>query len=237
MSRVALVLLTYDRFAYAEKTLRSTLDRLHISEHHELAVHIADDGSPGGYRESLMEIAQSYDCVKYVTVSNSNRGGYGSNYNLATLHTHSWADMVLPLEDDWELTRQFSIDPMIDALNAGEFGCIRMGYVGWTQPLRCEFKFVANHRWLLFDPYSPEPHVFSGHPRLETVEWERRVGLWPEHMQAGATEFTVAHRPEARQGVAWPVDFIHPRGDAWAHIGTLKAHDPDGATLYGGASR
>lgn len=226
MSKVAIVLLTFNRLEYAEKTLSSVLRYIHLSEHHELGVHIADDGSSQEYRDRLVSLAATYPRVVRVTVSNSQRRGYGGNYNESTMYSHSWADMVLPLEDDWELQHQFSLDPMIDALNSGEFGCIRMGYVGWTQQLRCEFRFVANHRWLLFDPFCPEPHVFSGHPRLETVEFQRRLGLWPEHLTAGATEFTVAHRPEARHGIAWPVDFIHPRGDVFCHIGSVKAEDP-----------
>ena len=75
--------------------------------------------------------------------------------------------------------------------------------------------------WLALDPDSPEPHVFAGHPRLELAEWERYVGPWPEGLAAGPTEFEVAHRREARMGVAWPIDLIKPTGDAFVHIGTV----------------
>jgi hypothetical protein len=224
---VCLMLLTYDRFGYASRTLRSALSRLSMSSNNELSVHIADDGSPEGYREGLIEIAGEYDRVAHVGSSNSERRGYGGNYNLATQAVHGWADLVLPLEDDWELTRPFDLDPLIEALSTEpEFGCIRLGYVGWTQPLRGEFRYAAGYHWLLLDPDSPEPHVFSGGPRLETVAFERRVGLWPEGLEAGQTEFAVAHRRPAREGVVWPVDLVHPLGDAWAHIGTVKAENP-----------
>jgi len=58
---------------------------------------------------------------------------------------------------------------------------------------------------------------------LETREFEQDVGLWPIDMQAGSTEFEVAHRPTARRGIVWPVDLIRPRGDAFVHIGTDRA--------------
>lgn len=224
---VSIMLLTYKRIDYAERTLRTTLDRLCLSDEHSLAVHIADDGSPPGYVERLVEIAGAYPRVTRTGWSNTGRKGYGANYNLATMHVHDWADLVLPLEDDWELTRPFSLDPIIAAMTERPdlFGCVRMGYVGHTQPLRATFVAAAGMQWLALDPDSEEPHVFSGHPRLETVGWARSVGPWPEGLGAGATEFAVAHLPAARRGVVWPVDLIHPRGDAWAHIGTVKAAD------------
>lgn len=223
---VSIMLLTYDRMDYAERTLRTTLERIWLGEEHRLSVHIADDGSPDGYAERLMEIAQNFPRVTRLGWTNSRRRGYGGNYNDATHDIHDWADMVLPLEDDWELTRPFNLDPVIEALaTEPAFGCIRMGYIGYTQALRGEFRSAAGRQWLLLDPDSPEPHVFSGHPRLETVAWERRLGLWPEGIPAGATEFAVAHLRPAREGVVWPVDMIRPCGDAWAHIGTIKARD------------
>ena len=112
---------------------------------------------------------------------------------------------------------------MAAPLRDGAFGCVRMGYIGFTQELRASFVSHGGLFWLALDPASAEPHVWSGHPRLETAGWQREVGPWPEGMAAGATEFEVAHRPAARQRVAWPVDLIRPYGDAWAHVGTCQA--------------
>lgn len=220
MASLTIMLLTYNRPYYAEKTLRSTLE--HLKYDGFLQVHIADDGTPKEhYIDYLVNIAQDYG-VESITFSNSGHMGYGANYNLGCQTVHPRSDYILPLEDDWELIKDFDATPIIEALDL--FGCIRAGYVGYSQPLRCEFVSHNNHNWLRFDPASEEPHVFSGHPRFETVEWARRVGPWPTGMLPGATEFEVAHREAARQDVAWPIDFIKPSGDAWVHIGTERSY-------------
>lgn len=221
---LAIVLFTCNRPDYARRTLRSALDG--VQYRGPLHVHMADDGSPAADTDDLLRLAGGYPQVQAVSATNAERGGYGRSYNLATQHLHgALGDMglVLALEDDWELLRPLDLDPLAVALADERLGCIRLGYVGYTQRLAGEFVFVAGAHYLLLDAMSAEPHVFAGHPRLETVAWERTVGPWPEGMNAGATEFTVAHRLAARRGVAWPLDLVHPRGDLFAHIGAVQA--------------
>lgn len=220
MSNVCIMLLTYDRFDYAHKTLRSTLD--HVRTRGELWVHIASDGDTDEYINLLAAVPESYGL--YCSRSNSQRLGYGCNYNYATQVVHGQASAVLVLEDDWELTRDLDLDVYLQALDdLPNVGCIRMGYLGYTQPLRGELASAVGRHWLLLDPESPEPHVFAGHPRLETVEWQRRVGPWPEGLEPGQTEFAVAHIPEARQGVVWPIQEVKPYGDLFVHIGARRS--------------
>lgn len=226
-SIVALLLLTYagseERQQYAVTTLRSALDNLSTSQ--PLLVHIADDGSPNGHTRMLREIAGGYGHVTAVSISSSDRGGYGRNYNLATQQLHLRADYVLPLEDDWQLMRPLNLDPLLDALDAGPIGCIRLGYLGFTREggIKGRLFHRADQTFMLLDSDSDDPHVFAGHPRIETVVWERAVGPWPEQEEPGATEFAVCHRPLARTGVAWPLDLIPPAGGLFAHIGTRRS--------------
>lgn len=224
--RLCLLLLTFDRFEYAERTLRSTLDRLHYSG--PLSVHVADDGSPGDYRERLIEIAGGYAGVQGVSVSNSERRGYGANYNLALQVVHSFADVVLPLEDDWELQRPLDLDELVRVFAEADWpGCVRLGYLGFTQPLHGTVVSLAGRLYLHLTPESPEPHVWAGHPRLETRRYQRDVGPWTEGLDPGTTEFEVAHRPAARQGVLWPLDLCLPASQhgmsLFAHIGAVPA--------------
>ena len=215
-----MILLTYDRLAIAKRCLLSVAKNLKASE--EFWLHIADDGSSQEYRDELAEMAREF-YGSNVTLTNSQRAGYGGNYNAATQVVHRIADLMLPLEDDWELVRELDLDPVAKVLRDGTFGCVRLAYIGMTQTLRGSFVLNGEYHWLALDPDSEERHVWAGGPRLETVEWERAVGPWPEHMEQGQTEFEVAGWPAARYGVAWPVDLIYPRGDAWVHIGTHKA--------------
>lgn len=206
----------------------------------ELTVHIASDGDTPEYINQLKMIVGASGRGK-CSVSNSEGNGYGANYNLAmqTVHTQLGVRWVLPLEDDWELIRPLDIGGILELLShEGEIepglenevadysiiGCCRMGYIGYTQPLRTAFiKHNGNH-YLLFDPLSAEPHVFAGHPRIETVEWERWLGPWPQGLHPGQTEWEVAHKANSREGVVWPIDLIKPYGDAFCHIGTDRSY-------------
>ncbi len=214
---IIIMLLTFDRLDYAKKTLASAAKNLQVSE--SIWMHLADDGSSQEYRDELLDLAHSL-WGDNVSITNSDRGGYGASYNAATQIVHSISDLVLPLEDDWELIRPLNLDPIAKVLRDEIFGCVRMGYIGYTQELRSKFVWAEDYHWLALDPDSAEPHVFSGGPRLETVAWERTVGLWPEGEAAGVTEFEVAQRRVAREGVAWPIELIGVRGDAFVHIGT-----------------
>lgn len=234
MRPLAIVLLTYNRWDCAEKTLRSALDNISYSG--KLSVHIADDGTGHDYRMALKELAGGYDKVQGVSVSDSERGGYGKNYNLAMQTVHQFAELVLPLEDDWELLRPLDLDPLALVLDDERVGCVRMGYLGATQSLRGEMLIIQSHLWFLMDWDSAERHIFAGHPRLETVEWERQVGPWPEGLDPNMTEFNVSAFEAARQKVVWPTWLLPTEGNLFVHIGTERSrHDLDGeAVLVGG---
>lgn len=227
---VAIMLFTYRRFSTAVRTLGAL--RTHLSYSGRVHVHIADDGSPPlldgtPHGEALMLEAAKW--AASVSRTDSEQHGYGASYNRATQVTHEIAEILLPLEDDWELQRPLHLDPLVETLlGKYEVACIRMGYVGYTQELRGRFIPTPAGQMLLFDPLSPEPHVFAGHARLETRQFERSVGAWPEMVPAGATEFEVSHREAARRGVAWPLDVIKPSEGLFAHIGAeaYNTHQP-----------
>jgi hypothetical protein len=228
MAKVYLVLLTYagsadsPRAEYAHITLENALENIVTS--HDLIVHIADDGSDPKHIKALTKIAK--DSKFDVSHTNANRGGYGASFNLATQYCHYTGDYFIMLEDDWKLVNTLDLDPLIEALDAG-LGCIRLGYLGWTNPLHGTIKKYANQSFLEFDPNSEETHVWSGHPRIETVAYQRRVGPWPEGIGPGETEFAVANRSEARIGVAWPLDASinasQQYANMFAHIGAIQA--------------
>lgn len=211
--------LEHNRGVYARRTLEAAVTQL-TATGHELRWHIADDGSADGHVVRLREIIAAAGYAWSET--NGHRGGYGRSYNLASQVIHQQSDFVLCLEDDWELARPLDLGPLMDAMLESEnkIRCVRLGYLGWTQQLRGWLESFAGQHFLLFDPSSSERHVFAGHPRIETRDFQRAVGEWPEGMAAGATEFEVCGRPEARLGVAWPLDLVKPAGDLFPHIGS-----------------
>lgn len=237
--RITVGLLTYapsvahPRAEYARKTLESTLQYLDPGDN-TLQFHIADDGSDPKHIEILTAICRNAGYEP--TYSNAERGGYGKSYNLMCQTVHQISDLVLPLEDDWELTRPLKLEYLAKALDENpDIRSIRLGYLGITQPLIGTVAFRSGMTYLLLDPNSPEPHVFCGHPRIETVEYQRDVGAWPEGLRAGETEWEVTHRWPARTGVAWPLDIGLPASQDWgaiyAHIGSVSFNQdiPEGA--------
>lgn len=210
---------TCDRWEYARRTIKSTLHHLRYSG--DVAIHVADDS-----REVLppKEIRRRLDApVESITQTGGH--SYGRSYNLATQAVHERGGFVLVLEDDWELTGPLDGDRLAAALLRApdRLGCIRLGYIGYTQSLHGLFMPVPDSldHVLLLDRYSSEHHVFAGHPRIETVDWQRAQGPWPEGLPAGQTEFEVAGR--VRDGIAWPMWI--PPGRAFAHIGTIRARE------------
>ncbi len=220
---VGVMLLTYDRIEYAARTLAAVHSNLGYDG--EMRLHIADDGSSQEYRDCLWHAADNSGRWAAVTMSNAERRGYGASYNLGTQVLHTDCPILLPLEDDWELTRPLDLTPLVRVLleDPATVRCIRLGYVGWTQDLSGRFYGRNGATYILFDRDSPERHVAAGHPRVETREYEQRVGPWNEGLDAGSTEHEWCGRVEARIGVAWPADLIPPCGGLFSHVGTIQA--------------
>ncbi len=233
MYTVTIALLTYNRFDYAARTIVALAEHLrHDRRYCTLNLWISDDGTPprpedggisGRYIEQLAKRARSSGAFDDVNAHHHPNVGYGGNYNTAMEYARLSADYILPLEDDWQLLRPLDISDLCESLKALGGGCIRLGYLGYTQALRGEFVYARGQHWIRLDPESPERHVFAGHPRLESLRWNANLGRWPERIEQGSTEFEVAGRPQARQDVYWPVDLVKPSGDLFAHIGTIKA--------------
>lgn len=231
MSNIAVCFLTYTpslehpRTKYAHQCLEALLKKLSYQEGN-LLYHIADDGSPEEHVASLTRLCEKYD--KLPTVSLSQRMGYGGNMNAATQIIHQIADMVLQVEEDWELVRPFDLSNLARAMEeSNEINCVRLGYLGWTNPLRGQVIQSASQSFLLFDPDCEEVHVFAGHPRLEKVSFERSIGEWPEGIKAGWTEMEICKRQESRIGVTWPLDAeVNASQDycrLFAHVGDVQS--------------
>jgi GT2 family glycosyltransferase len=225
VSSLCVVLLTYNRFDYAVRTLRSTLDNIRLGGDLELNVHIASDGDPPDYIDELVGIARYNYFVKEITTSNSKRGGYGANYNLATSYAHPHNEYSLLLEDDWELNAPLKVANIIDGMQRYNFGCARVGRMGYTYEVRCVIVGTRYDFWLRLDPASIERHVFSGHPRIESREWSRKLGAWPTGLNPGETEVIVANRPASREDVGWPISLV-PLEGLYEHIGLNKSYAP-----------
>ncbi|MEE8361456.1 MAG: hypothetical protein V3R71_04830, partial [Gemmatimonadales bacterium] len=217
-----------DRLAYAITTaitvMRNALDHYAGPGH----LHIADDNSRREMLDELIETVRGYGIDP--TVSHGMGRGYGASHNAATQVIHDRSDIILPLEDDWELVRPLPLDRLVRYFANPDVRSVRLGYIGWTQHLMGRVIKANDDTCLLFDPDSLEPHVNAGHPRLETVEYQRRVGPWGEGIDAGAVEFAWCSLRVAREGVVWPMDLGMSasqggEGAFFAHIGSTQARE------------
>lgn len=231
----AIVFLTYTpsidnpRHEYAIMCLQDLLTNLRSSE--PIHLHIADDGSPPEHVATLKKVAGAFGYE--ATSTNAERGGYGHSYNLATQVVHGLAQYVMPVEDDWRLMRPLNLDPLAQAIeeSGGLLKCIRLGYVGWSERLSGSLIQMARQTFLLFDHTCPERFIFTGHPRLESVDYERAVGQWFVGLGAGTTEMEVAGRLESRIGVGWPLDLgvnaSQDYSNLFAHVGDVSIKDAE----------
>lgn len=221
----------HPRVQYSQRCLLMLLRNLTYGDNTNLLWHIADDGSFPGHVEALVEICRANGVEP--TTSQTGHQGYGANMNHATQVIHDMADIVMPIEDDWELVRPFDISDLVRALEASPkygdleyIGCIRLGYLGWSNPVTGRLVQHANQTFFRMDADCLETHVFAGHPRIETVEFERRVGAWPEGIRPGYTEMEICNRTESRIGVAWPLDAgvnaSQDYANLFAHIGEVQ---------------
>lgn len=225
MVNIAIMLFTHRRPDYAERTLDAVIARMTNCYLH---IHIADDDSEKDHRDWLVELARRGGRMRPgtdgVSVTHAGGKGYGGSYNAATNVVHQLPDIdaILPLEDDWELTRDWDPTPMVKFLKDGPARSIRLGYIGVTGSIDMRTHVHDGRIYLELHPRSNDPHVFAGHPRLETIQYERSVGGWPEGIDPGSTEFSVAHRDSARKDVYWPGE-LPLTGGLFAHIGTIQA--------------
>lgn len=230
-NRLTVVLLTYKRTEYAIRTVRALGEHLTdvAASSSDVRIHIADDGSPQEHKDAVLGEALNYWPQELISISDSGHKGYGANYNAATQIVHGFSDYILPVEDDWELIKDFDPKQIIESMSMfpDQLGCVRLGNIGYTDRLQAYFLWDQwrHVHYLCLDPTSPEKHVFAGHPRIESVEWSRRLGPWPEGLLPGETELSVCSRSNSRIGVAWPIDYVKPSGDLFGHIGSIRSTD------------
>lgn len=223
--RITIAMITYNRMDYALQTIAALKQHIKIADGWTLNFHIADDGSPDHYVDKLWSCVEPWPFNGQISSSNSKRGGFGANYNLAMKVCHQFSDYMLVMDDDWVLSKDLDLSFLCQVFDDNpQVGCIRLGYLGYTASLRGEFIASNNVKYLLLDPLSDEPHVFASHPRLETVEWEQFVGEWPEGMLPGETEFYVATHI-ARHGIVWPCDLVNTSGSLFKHIGAVQSKE------------
>lgn len=223
---LSIVLLTYKRTDLALRTVRSTCDNLGYPK--ELrGWYVCDDGSPHEHFSAVMGALQEKNAevigfhnerLRPAGMENTYFSGMGWNRGLGIAHQKS--DLVLTLEDDWELEKPFDIIRYMTAIrDHEEIGLLRLGVlaVGNTVDI-CGFDGVHYLKY-----HREQPYTYSGNPNIRHARFTKAYGMYAENKNPGDIELDMDWRFRNAPGpdIYRPAE-INPWG-AFGHIGTDKA--------------
>lgn len=238
--RLAILLLSYNRPAEACRTIIGIANNLVYAG--EKAWYVADDGSD---KEIFLHIMgqltfKSQNIIGSHNYRYSPKTGKGWNQGLGICHQYS--EVVLVLEDDWELTGnhdmnpenhpgKFSINPymangMLDIspyvqmlMEREDVGMVRLG--GLAVGNTVEIVGHNGHHYLRY--MKDRQYAFSGNPHLRHGRFTRAYGWYSEaELNPGELELDFDGRMRAMDGPdIWRPSDI-PGWGIFHHIGQAR---------------
>lgn len=203
---VDIVIITYDRYEEILKTINSLEDHLTYPRE-KITYLIADDFTPGNYRQRLSK-SQIFKDINYKFVPDGGiNGGWGCNANRAL--RYSTAPYILFLEDDRVLVKDLDLQAGIACMEVKqEIGMIRYGGTAGTHMIYHQMEsdispFLPQYRegmglfgkmsYLLLDSGAPDLWIYSNTPHLKRRNFHEFYGWYPEGLKLGHTEESFAH--------------------------------------------
>lgn len=215
MGKIAIGLTTYNRTGMALKTISAIKENLKA----DFFFLVYDDGSDGNHRSVVREAAQPLDLY------NGERRGVGHGMNwILRRSLELGSDLVMILEDDWELTRPLNLDTHIRLLENQDVGMVRFGYL--SIGLTGEVIAAEGHLWLSFIRNGYQ-YVYAGHPSLRSVnKLHERVGFFSEGLSPKQNELNFCAKYNAAinpPAIVWDMNYGHM--GPFAHIGNESIGD------------
>lgn len=219
---ICVVLLTYLRTEMAVRTIRGVCENLDYPKE-LLSFYVADDGSSAGHVQVLLDEIQrggvkiaGYHNEKFVPGSTH----CGIGWNTALQKGHQAADIVLWMEDDWELRTKFDIRPYIRMLTERtDIGAVRLCQLALGNDLR-----VQGHRGLHYLEYlRSSAYAYSGNPHFRHARFSEYYGLFKIDANPGDIELDYDSKFRAMPdgpGIWRPADI--PAWGVFGHIGREK---------------
>lgn len=207
---LAILIITYNRRAILQETLRRLATHLHYVGPRVLVV--ADDGSDDG--TAAMLAADQPDAIHVV----SPRVGLGANANAGLRAALARADYVLQLQDDMHLLTTLDMHPHVALLRDDPTcGFIRLwGVGGHTYEGRLEGNY-----WRVYW-HSDELYIPSDRPHVKHRRFHEHYGLYPEGLPTASTEEAWCHQAKGRAGLEGKqIDVFVPQNQltesTWEH--------------------
>jgi hypothetical protein len=209
---VAIVMPTFQRTEYAIRTLRALRDNL---KYDAKGIYIADAGSQEDHIRDVLGALGDLHLLGWHT------GIYsaGQNWNLAWVKALDAADLVLWVEDDWELRQPLDITPYVRLLlERQDVGMVRLGYMAVGLDL-----FSVGHDGHHYLQMQRSTQCgFAGHPHLKHRRFFEAYGVYTVGLNPGDTELDYDSKFRSKVGpeIWWPIE-VGGWG-AFAHIGIKK---------------
>lgn len=222
---VDLIVITYNRFDIILKTISALEEKLIYPREH-LRYLIADDCTPGDYKQRLLETSVFKNLYNVEFVPADHNGGWGTNANRAL--AYSTAPYIFQTEDDKILHKTLDLQLGVAIMEAKqEIGLLRYrGIAGDHMVLHLFEANIDQHMkdyiegtglpakvsYLLFDSGSPGLYIYSHGPHLKRKNFHEFYGKYPEGLRLGATEESYAHmvKDKMRHDPFVPVIAIQP---------------------------
>lgn len=213
---VAVLVPTYNRAPVVARTVELVLRNMQYSG--RVSVHVGVDGT-----DDTVQAMLPYEMTGRVHVVNSPKRGLGANVN--HLVRECKADYMIAMDDDHHLIAPLCLDRHVEKLQKDH----RAAWIHLLMEARGDehfdnYKFKAeldkDHYWRV-DWQSAEHFIMSFRPHLFTRRWVQVMGMLPEGLKTGRTEYTyAAHVKQMGQSgvnVDVLVPLTAPGRETWAH--------------------
>lgn len=230
---LTVVLITYERTDYAVQTVKAIEENFRYPN---WSWYISDDGSRPEHVEEVMNaIDPKHFDSEYGVGGHSIRASYGAGCNRGLEWAFQRGSLVLMLEDDWRLSREFDIWKYAALLmERPDIGMVRTGYI--NQGI---YATLLGHNgalyWGLDDTQSRNysSFAFAGHPAIIHSRFFDKCGRYPERWQPGDTELRMCWQVASAYGpkIVWPAE-LGERGP-WDHIGGTQSYIWNGGQELG----
>ena len=195
---------TYNRLEMCLRTVRGIKENLRWSN---LGFVLVDDGSG---QEYVDRVVKEIGATNHLWVYQSNHKGVGHNMNVGLQHIFDLGgELVLLLEDDWELTTPLDLTPYVNLLiNHEDIGYVRMGYL--SVGLRGELISRENLLWFDIERNPNNQYNYVGHAGLRHKRLYDSLGKFSEGLSPGENELDYGSKynyATSAPKIVWPAEW------------------------------
>lgn len=224
LPEISIVLVTYRRTQQAVRTVESTIKNL-VYPKENLAWVVGDDGSPKTHGKAIRKALEGQRLIEYCNERYRNIGEEktyfcGQTWNHAMGLGYQNADLVLFLEDDWEMEKPLELLPYVHLLREREdvgictFRILNIG---------ADVHTVGHDGRVYLQYQRTSPYGYCGHPALRHARFIRHYGWFHEQRNPGEIEIDMdsRYREDPNGPNIWRPATLDQWG-GWYHIGDRK---------------